>query len=305
VSLTSFVKKPEVRSKLAHIRPKISLKISAPLQVPSRSKRYSLVGTAFDYLLRFEIQRRAPFALTRPWIAEKAADIVYRQTDPGAAGMDLLYEFRDDPKLYLPPEEIQKRARAIVAEARAELAVFCKTKNPSAAMRLKLATHAIRLAKLDSIFRAKRLEPQFERVEPEDAREVVDLLAIVPFDNLLDDRVLILNPTLGEASRLVGGADADLVSGDSLIDVKVTANEQVQNDHLDQLLGYFILWRYQREADAKLPEIRRVGIYFARHGYLWTVDAREWTGHPDFQETEQWFMKRAKEDLATRRTVRS
>lgn len=304
MSLTTFVKTPEVRSRVGQIRPNIPRKISAPLLVPSRSKRYLLVGTAFDYLLRFEIQRRTPHALQRRWLAEEAVDKIYVETNGVGAGLDLLQEYQSDPNLYLPPEEIQKRARAIVAEAKSALATFRRSTKPNKMIRLDLAAHAIRLAKLDSIYRARRLEPRFERSEPEDAQELLDLLDIVPFEDLLDDKTLVLNPGFGEASQLVGGADADLLSGDSLIDVKVTGKGEVQNDYLDQLLGYFILWRYRRKSEAKLPEIRRLGIYFARHGYLWTVDAREWTGNPDFQETEQWFINCAKQNIAARQTSR-
>ena len=63
MSLTRFLKKPDVRKKLATLRPKTPRKISKAIMAEPRSKRYMVVGTAFDYLLRFEIRRRSASAL--------------------------------------------------------------------------------------------------------------------------------------------------------------------------------------------------------------------------------------------------
>jgi hypothetical protein len=48
MSLTSFVKLPEVVAKIKPLRPKLPRKIDAPLKVPLRTKRYRLLGTPFD-----------------------------------------------------------------------------------------------------------------------------------------------------------------------------------------------------------------------------------------------------------------
>jgi hypothetical protein len=70
VNLTHFLEMSDVTARLKALRPNVPRKLSAPLQVEPRSNRYSMVGTAFDYLLRFELQRRAPHAVARRWIAE-------------------------------------------------------------------------------------------------------------------------------------------------------------------------------------------------------------------------------------------
>jgi hypothetical protein len=72
---------------------------------------------------------------------------------------------------------------------------------------------------------------------------------------------------------------------------------------LDQLLGYFLLWRKERLSDPALGEIRRVGVLFARHGYVWTLDVKEWTRQPEFPEIETWFFKRAEDALAAAELV--
>src|SRR5580658_5525312 len=46
------------------------------------------------------------------------------------------------------------------------------------------------------------------------------------------------------------------------------------------------------------PEIEYVGIYFARHGYLWIVPVSEWTAHKEFARTENAFFEFAKHQQA-------
>jgi hypothetical protein len=295
MSLTSFVGMPDVKARLKLLRPKLPRKLSAPLKVEPRSKRYMLVGTAFDYLLRFELQRRAPHAISRAWVAEDAPEMIWRQSGSAWVGKDLLTDAR--PGQYVTPEEVAKRARALLENAKADVATFLKVKAPTAAMHAKLAAHAIRLAKLDSVYRAGRLEPTFEEASSDDVQDLVDLLAIVPFDDLLHNTVLLLNPTFGQASDLVGGADTDLIAGDLLVDFKTTKDSEIDGGNLDQILGYLLLARKQRSVDRSFPVINRLGLYFCRHGYLWPLEASTWTSNPEFPDIEQWFFQRADEEF--------
>ena len=63
MSLKSFVKMADVKAKLKPLRPGPPRKIPAALAAEPRSKRYTVVGTAFDYLLRFSSsdERRTPW----------------------------------------------------------------------------------------------------------------------------------------------------------------------------------------------------------------------------------------------------
>lgn len=303
MSLTSFVDMPDVRAKLKPLRPKLPRKLSAPVRVEPRSKRYMLVGTAFDYLLRFELQRRAPHAISERWVAEYAPEIIWRETDSASVGMDLMADAA--PEQYMPPEEVAKRARTLLENAKAAVAEYLKVKAPTAAMQAELAAHAIRLAKLDSVYRAWRLEPGFEEASPEDVQDLIDLLAIVPFDDLLHDKVLLLNPTFGQASHLVGGADTDLIAGDLLVDFKTTKIGKIDVENLDQILGYLLLARKQRSVDRGFPVINRLGLYFCRHGCLWSLEASAWTSNPEFPAIEQWFFQRADEVFGARKKAGS
>jgi hypothetical protein len=293
MSLTSFLNLPDVAAKLKPLRPNLPRKLSASLQIEPRSKRYMLVGTAFDYLLRFELQRRAPHAASERWVAESAPDRVWRKTDSGSIEWDLLKDAA--PSQYLPPKEVAARARRLVENAKAALASYAGLSSPTSANQAELAGHAIRLAKLDSVYRAGKLEPVFEEAAPEDVQDLVELLGIVPFQEFLHDELLLLNPNFRQSSLLVGGADTDVIAGDLLVDFKTSKKGEIEASSLDQILGYLLLARKQRTSDPSFPAINRVGLYYCRHGYLWSVAASTWTHHPEFPRIEAWFFRRAEE----------
>ena len=152
MSLTHFLEMSDVTARLKALRPKVPHNIGAPLQVEPRSNRYTMVGTAFDYLLRFELQRRAPYAVSERWVAESASDMLWKETDDGTSELwDELYA-----ACHLPPEEAGRRAHAIVENAKSALGAHLKTKAPRRTELANLGAHAIRLAKLDPVFRARR-----------------------------------------------------------------------------------------------------------------------------------------------------
>jgi len=309
VSVTSFVSflaLPDVTAKIKPFRPKLPRKIPAQLKVEPRSNRHSMVGTAFDYLLRFELQRRAPFAVSERWVAEHVPGMFWK-ADKG--GWQSFMPLRKDdkgvvsrvtgPDPGMGDEELAKetaeRAGGVVEKARSAVAAFVKNKSPTLPEQADLAGHAIRLAKLDVMYRVLQLEPSFEDAAQEDVEDLLGMLAIVPFESLLHDKILMLNPNFGETSPLVGGADSNLISGDLLADFKTTKTSEMEPKNLDQLFGYFLLARHQRGADPKFPEIKRVAFYFCRYGHLWVLDVATWTHLPDFLKVEQWFLKWARE----------
>jgi hypothetical protein len=314
MTLTSFLKMPDVAANLTPLRPKLSRKIPAQLKVQPRSNRYMLVGTAFDYLLRFELKRKAPHAVAGQWGAELAPgcirSMLLRRDEEGRITPVL-----PDPNTMSIPfsmsaelglaEELAERACAIVEKARAAVTCYQSNKSPSRTEQADVAGHAIRLAKLEDVYRRSELlgAASFEEPAPEDVEDLLDLLAVVPFESLLDDKVLLLNPTFGDASRLVGGTDGDLISGDLLVDFKTTNQEKMAPSWLDQLLGYFLLARKQREADPTFPEIKTLALYFCRHAYLWAQDTALWTANPEFAEIEGWFFQRARQVFGTSKVV--
>ena len=82
------------------------------------------------------------------------------------------------------------------------------------------------------------------------------VLAVVPLTGNA-----ILNPTFA-LSRGVGGADADLVLGSCLLDIKATVNPRLERSWLLQLLGYTLL-----DSDDAC-HIDAVGILLARQAVM-------------------------------------
>jgi len=308
MSLTTFVELPDVKERLRALHPKIKRRIDTPLRVPSRSNRPDLIGTAFDYLLRFELKRRATHAVERGWVAVQVAGLINTSTGE---------MYLERGRLIVKPQgkdaELARRAVRVVQRAQADVEAY---RREEASDLRPLAAHALRLAKLDVFYRAGVLDPTFEETESDDVEELLELMAIVPYEELIAEP-LFLNPSFGMFSELVRGADADLIVGDMLIDIKTIKETAIALKTLNQLLGYFLLARAARRIDrpntkrkAKkatafggtvLPEIRRVGIYFSRHGFLWTQPTSAWTGHPQFEETERWFLERADQARTTAR----
>jgi len=156
--------------------------VKKKILAPPLSNRYSLVGTAFDYLLRFYLKWLNPNALTHPWIAE------------------LMYMEKD---------------RWIIDQARVDYSRYLSSGRISD----QLIESTLRLAQLDFFFRSGIVDENSGDVHREDVEDLRALISIVEPQFFKAARLCLLNPTFGEGSHLVGGADADLVIDDAIIDI--------------------------------------------------------------------------------------
>jgi hypothetical protein len=136
---------------------------------------------------------------------------------------------------------------------------------------VRIGVHAARLAQLDAVYRAG-YPPTFGEVdgvtESAIAHEVSRLLEIgQPIWDLARQKPLLLNPNFGFMSTAVGGADADILAGDTLIEIKTTREACIERDFMRQLVGYAALAIASRR-ETGLPTVRNVAIYFSRFGVL-------------------------------------
>jgi len=117
-----------------------TIRFDRGLQAPPRTTNYQAVGGAFDYLLRFHLQRLNPQARDGPWAAERGVELIC-QREGGAKGAAVTT---------LSGHSRALKAAAYLADAkrqhRAYLQVGRITDN------LLLAAH--RLAHLDVVARA-------------------------------------------------------------------------------------------------------------------------------------------------------
>ena len=281
MSLTSVLDQhPELVRALASLVPLESRppSVTSPMLAYPVTDHFALVGTAFDYLFRFEVQRRCPKARAQKWVAEIALGLF--GGDAGAEG---------------------QTARRVVRNARRAQANFVRSRKPSEELLSEMAQHAIRLAKLDSLYRGGIFDPTAEEAGPRDVRDLLRLLRIVPFDGslgvLLKKGPVLLNPTFGKFSVLMGGADADLVAGDALIDLKATKFPEFTEEHLAQILGYLMLGdMYRESAPKRFPQVTKVGLYFARHAVLSTIDVENLKATPEYASARQALLAAANEE---------
>jgi hypothetical protein len=272
-----------------------------PTRAPPRTKNYSLVGTAFDYLFRFEVQRRNPLANVKPWIAAAAVKLLRPTSSEEGAAVDEWSGIED-------LGAVADQATRILMYAKSAHQRYLGILDPSETQVADVASHALRLAKLDVIFRAGIVDPALDSVDPLDVQDLVGLSKIIPFDESLAGCLagnVWLNPTFGRFSAGIQGADADVIAETVLIDIKTTIKPDTR-PHLAQLVGYAMLAEaYRSEEAPEFPRVESVGIYFARQGALVTAPMEPARKNPDFPEAVAALMVHCSETPLTMNDLRS
>lgn len=273
MSLTSLVRlKSPVRERMAADFPRPKLRLDAELCVPSVAPSPALMGTAFDYLLRFHLLRAMAFATSRRWVAEHALVLIGELAEEGALVV-VGEEFQ-------AAKEVRERMERIIRRAKKTLAEFLAGEPLSIA----LVRAAINLAHCDTYYRIGRLDQRFGNPHRAQIEELRRLIEVADLQSLTATDRCFLNPVFGEGSVMLGGADADLLIDDLLVDVKTTATLKIRTEDWRQLIGYAALNEHFPIGGGEQPvAIRRVGFYFSRYSYLasWPlvelVDAAKFT----------------------------
>jgi hypothetical protein len=292
MSVTTLIKNPDVYAQLDELLPRLAPTPSRTAVVPLPPGVYpQRSGTAFDYALRFELARRQGAAKGRRWVAEESveslSDILMFGERPirGDEGTDALLA---------DPERTLRRARRRVANARVFLRKHVARRRPDSSWWQRLAVHALKLARLDPVYRAGFVGSALFAPDSDDGvREIGALLeAASPFlDRWAAASPLLLNPTFGRFSMMVGGADCDVIAGHTLIDVKVSTSPSITRDMRRQLLVYMMLADEARGEGQPIPEIDTLAIYSARHATVWETDAGSVRGHPRYAEVKRFVLE--------------
>ncbi len=213
-----------------------------PLLCPPLGANPGLVGTAFDYALRFLVQG------VNPHLNPVRGALVAR-----LAALDL---DRD-------------RTLAAVDAAEATLSEVASGVPFDAAH----ARAAVTLASYEVVVRTGRFQALAGVVPAEAWQDVLNLALAVPPELFRAKRQLLLNPQF-RAARRFGGADADLMVDDLLIEVKATKHLSLDGTYLQQLTGYLVLDRLAGTVGSE-EKIRQLGVYFARHGVLQVIPVQD------------------------------
>ncbi|EFH80225.1 hypothetical protein [Ktedonobacter racemifer] len=273
MSLTSFIAEPDVKAKLRETFPYIRFQLEQKPVMNALTNHYALIGTAFDYLMRWYLQKRYTHAKDKPWVAEIAA---IKQYDQIAA----LYN-----------TQTAKKAVKFVLEAKQHHKQFLA----DGVLTDNVIISAILLAQIDSFFRAEKLYEPFGSIDPHDIQDLRQLVSIIPTADFPSHSLCLLDPTFG-SSLLVHGADVDLVVDHAIIDIKTVKTLQMKREYIDQLLGYYTLYRLGGINGAPADHtITHLGIYFSRHGYLYTFPVSLFIDEIKYTPFLAWFEHRAKQ----------
>lgn len=313
MSLTSFLtnkNNQDVRDKFKQefVKPKFSS--NQEILAPPLTKSYSTVGTAFDYLLRFYLEYLNSGAITKVWIAYGSCFNLRKVLDE----LESNTKFKDMPKLTqyiiatflrkrgynsLPTrkdvialfQDFYRKANNIVLEAKENLHNFLK----SGEINDSLIKSALLLAQLEPIYRAGLIDTNIGIIDNRDVEDLRNLLSLFNPKDFKAKEICLLNPSFNY-SGLVGGADADLVIDDMLIDIKTTKNLELRRSDFNQIIGYYAL--YEIGGINGMPQnydIKRLGIYFSRYGYLYLIDVQRIIDEIKFIDFLEWFKQRATE----------
>lgn len=271
MSLTSFVAMPEVKAQFKatfHLRGSHFALEPHPMIAPPQTTNYALVGTAFDYLMRFAIERHNTQVQTNKWIAEAVVDLPF-------------FDAFDDEQAFL--------ARGFVEQARIHQGNYLA----DGVLTDELLRSCLLLAQVDPFIRSGSLYEPFGVINLGDVVDLKNVYAALPLEQIRTTAVCLLNPMF-DHSRLVHGADCDLLLDGKLIDIKTTKYLQVKAEYVIQLLGYYSLHRLGGISHAPSGHpIDCLGIYFSRHGYLATFPVVDIVDEEKMPAFLAWFKSKA------------
>lgn len=269
MSLPALLRHSGVQLRLDMLAPRVEPRAPAPLLAPPGPGRPGTISSAFCYLLRFELERRHPDARTHPWLAEQAP-----------AALEAL------------APELVSRADAVGEEAGRAQTAYAQDPSPAPESRVAMASHAIRLARLDAVTLPGYVDEHLEDVDPADAADLLAMLDATPWRELVPRGAqLDLNPSFGRASVLVPGADADAILDGRLLLVRTGKSDRIDAQALRPLLLRFLLARLARADDASFPEVRELALLSARHGSLWRAPVEPIVEHEGFPAIETWMLR--------------
>ncbi|MBM3282475.1 MAG: hypothetical protein FJY86_04020 [Candidatus Diapherotrites archaeon] len=287
MSLTSFVKVPEVKRGILGYWPKPVFNLEAPMLAPPESKNYSLIGTAFDYLLWFYLKRKYSDASESEWVAEiaMAPEVLFSVSKKFAQRNGLKEREVEESAIAIGAIGIQiidsvKKGRMHLMETGELTDGFL--------------ADILRLSKLDAIYRGGYF-PKINdliQVDPSDVKDLRKLYSIIP-SNIFQGEKIALNPNFGDTSLLVGGADADAIIDGCLIDFKTTKFLDLKDEYWVQLVGYAVLSDINSDTN-KAFRLNSFALYFSRHGVRWMHQLERFYSDTKYAEFKKWFIKQAK-----------
>lgn len=281
MSLTSFLQRPEVKSRFLRAGVVADKSLRMTLAVRPMSDDRSLIGLAFGCLMRLLLQRLNRIDHESIWVGPNAFAQLLATSD-------------------LRNQRLTERLVAMHGFAVSTTEQYVN----DGALTEDLLRATIYMAYLERAFRTGRYELPPDWLEKEyraEIEELRELYYLIPSDALRATRQCVLNPSFGPASWMMGGADADFVVDDAIIECKTTASSKLDENSLNQVLAYYLLALLNPNANGMhLTGLKRIVIYFARSGYLYSIRVDEFLGERELEKLIRWIVDAAVPDDATR-----
>ena len=281
--ITGLLSNPDnwkLREKLAKEFPLPQFKLIGELKAPALTSNRGVVGMGFEYILYKRIQvlnKNCESRILRPSIndiASLADYILNRPIEyiPIRTGnrFELLKEFNSIGLWPLERKDTNRNA--------------------------KFGYHRQELNEVQIAEKCNRFYTFLEIIGRSRYYEISDIMDIISLITLVNDKLFITEqkcficPSFGETSIKLG-AQADLIIGNTLIDIKTTVYLNVNREYFNQLICYYILSLIGgvNENPQEKP-IENIGIYFARYGILWTMPISEIGDSQKFESFRKWFI---------------
>lgn len=242
--------------------PKLNIQKDILVKNSSLGNSAGEIGTAFDYLFRFNLERTNKIKVQENdcWVAENGYNAILNNINLNK-GINIIIGYKKDK--VVNRLSFKKLIKEEFSNAKKNHKKFIK----DGLLTNELIKSSIILAKLDLVIRISRIDANFDSIEIDKILELEELFYNVPWEIFKTTEYCFLNPSFGKGSELVGRADADIIIGDTLIDIKTNREFKVERQDLNQIIGYYLL-----SILGKLDiQIKNIGIYYARYGYLWKI----------------------------------
>lgn len=273
MNLTSYISQKVVRDRIrrAYVRPESigPRELLVPQQIGTDPR---LIGTAFDYLLRFHIERLNPGSVSQTWIAETVVIAIEKALTNGWPAR-IQVDTAPSPTTHgktcavygfdKNPVRTARKIREALELARTEYRYYI-TGGP---LKRELLLSCCILARLDWVSRGYCsfdicLPDNWAAYEEPDLIELRQLLEAIDPSLFKASSRCVLNPRF--RTNLLA-ADCDLLIDDRIIEIKVVSRYLQDQRDWDQLFGYYALYRHAGvEGVRRNVRVRHLGIYSAR-----------------------------------------
>lgn len=274
----------ELRWRLLDDFPTPKFNMGAELKA-SPAMDYAISGTAFDYLLRFAIEHRTKkeIIVRSTSMAERAATSLLDMLGKKkclkimASHGNTVYVIKDLISCITEEyNDVKKHIKKFLRNGNVDHDVLHS---------------CVFLAKLDLYARRRIIHGGFMKSEPEIINDLRALYDLVEFEKFNVQKKCYLNPWIGMGS-FIGGSEADLIIDDTLIEIKTTKRPKLQRADFNQIISYYMLSLISGiNGETKERPIKKLGIYFARFGVLWTIPVNKLGDKKKFEDLKNWFLK--------------